>query len=234
MGKKFIVFLFCLMLCQFVCAELVTVLDETFNINSSASNLASNYPHLQFSLANTNPEVAGGILRFGGGVHSVLFKNLDLSGEFFVSLGIGTITDAPGSNNVHVILGQNKLVFHPGYTPIPGAFRIEGNGGFSNVSMGFVPATDVLHTMEMYSRGDGNFDISIKEYNGSNVYSVSFYNPGSLGGNLGVATAGNLGSDDIGIFDDIIVKTPTVIPEQNTLFLLLFFACFLYGLKIKT
>lgn len=207
--------------CALSHGALITVLEENFNLDSARANLASNYPHLDFQLSSSGtPEVAGGILRFGGGADVVMVKNLVLTGEFFISVKIGTITDQPGANNVHMILGQNRLVFHPGYTPIPGAFRIEGPGGFSNVSMGFVPATSVLHTLEVYSHGDGNFNVTIREGNGSNVYTTSFYSLAALGGSVGLATAGSLDGNDIGIYDNLLIQTQGV-PEPGTAMLFL-------------
>lgn len=54
-----------------------------------------------------------------------------------------------GSYNVGLQFGGYRAVFHPGYVPIPGAFRMEGGYGVSNQNMGFVPKTGVLHHIDV-------------------------------------------------------------------------------------
>lgn len=81
---------------------------------------------------------------------------------------------------------ENTLVFHPGYTPIPGALRVEGDGGFGNRDMGWVPAPGVLHHVEIHSFPNGLFNIKVTDgEDSSKVYETSFTNPFAYGGDIG-------------------------------------------------
>ncbi|HOM18390.1 MAG TPA: PEP-CTERM sorting domain-containing protein [Thermoguttaceae bacterium] len=69
------------------------------------------------------------------------------------SLDVGIPTGASiGSYNVGIAFGGYQAVFHPGYTQVPGAFRIEGGYITSNMSMGFVPKMGVMHHMEVMTQ----------------------------------------------------------------------------------
>jgi len=87
---------------------------------------------------------------------------------------------------------ENTVLFHPGYEPTPGAFRVEGEGGFPNQDMGFIPAVGVLHHVEIHSFPDGLFNIKVTDgLNPANIYENSFTNPLAYGGDIGfLAVAG--------------------------------------------
>lgn len=66
------------------------------------------------------------------------------------SLDVGIPTGAStGAYHVGMAFGDYYAVFHPGYTPIPGAFRMEGGYSTPNMDMGFVPKKGVMHHMEV-------------------------------------------------------------------------------------
>lgn len=81
----------------------------------------------------------------------------------------------------------NVTAFHPGYTSPPGAFRVEGDGGFGTTNMGWVPAVGVLHHVEIHSFPNGLFQIKVTDGNNpSNVFNTSFTNPDAYGGDIGL------------------------------------------------
>jgi hypothetical protein len=126
------------------------------------------------------------------------------AGAYTLTAGIGADTASPGSYNVGLTIGQNHIVFHPGYTPIPGALRVEGPGGFGNASMGFVPAVGVLHEFEVTADGTGGFTIQVTDgANPANVFTTSFTNAGSVGGAVGFRRSGpNVGT---GLYDNLAI-----------------------------
>ena len=80
------------------------------------------------------------------------------------SLDVGIPEGASaGSYNVGIVFGGYQAVFHPGYTPVPGAFRMEGGYSTSNMDMGFVPKMGVLHHMEVITENaPGGLAVTIK------------------------------------------------------------------------
>ena len=83
--------------------------------------------------------------------------------------------------------------------------------------MGFVPAEDVLHLVRVMADGYGQFDITVMDgADPNNVFTASFYNPGSVGGLMGFRRSGQ--GVGVGFFDNFIVTEP--IPEPATLVLL--------------
>jgi hypothetical protein len=87
---------------------------------------------------------------------------------------------------------ENTILFHPGYNGPPGAFRINGPGGDGiNWNMGWVPAIDVLHHVEIHSFPDGVFNIKVTDGTDPNlVYEDTFTNPAAYGGDIGFLAAG--------------------------------------------
>lgn len=66
------------------------------------------------------------------------------------SLDVGIPEGASiGWYNVGIVFGGYQALFHPGYTSVPGAFRMEGGYSTANMNMGFVPKMGVLHHMEV-------------------------------------------------------------------------------------
>ncbi|MEZ5303426.1 MAG: hypothetical protein R3F11_22715 [Verrucomicrobiales bacterium] len=80
--------------------------------------------------------------------------------------------------NVGLQIGDNSLAFHPGFTGVPGALRIEGPGGFGSSNMGFVPYNNVLHHVEVVQHANGMFDLTVTDSNNPlNVFTTSWFNP---------------------------------------------------------
>ncbi len=66
------------------------------------------------------------------------------------SLDTGTPTGiSTGAYNIGMQLGDYTILFHPGYTDIPGALRIAGGFDLANTDMGFVPALGVMHHIDV-------------------------------------------------------------------------------------
>lgn len=73
------------------------------------------------------------------------------------SLDVGVPAGASvGSYNVGIEFGGYQAIFHPGYSGIPGAFRIGGGYTVGNTSMGFVPKMGVMHHMDVATQMIGS------------------------------------------------------------------------------
>jgi hypothetical protein len=188
--------------------------NQSFSMPSG--DAASSYPEFTSNLGGGSATVDGsGVLHFVGaatGADSDQIFTVTPSpaptGELLIRGKIGA-GNSNGDYNVGMVIGQNRLVFHPGYVPIPGAFRVEGPGGFGNSSMGFIPANNVLHQMEVHSFPDGRFTVKVIDAdNPSNVYEAAFTNAGSYGGDVGFLRSGPASGD--GQYDDLHVS---VVPE---------------------
>ena len=132
------------------------------------------------------------------------------SGGFSATGWVGRAAGgSTGSNNIGMVVGNVAMVFHPGYTPTPGAFRFESLT--SNVSMGFVPAEGILHEMNVIVTPDGanwRLDVTITDgANSNNVFqaslTVSAATIGTTIGQVGFRRSGGGGGD--GIFDNLRV-----------------------------
>jgi len=102
-----------------------------------------------------------------------------------------------GEDPLNPGLSLNTMLFHPGYPSPPGAFRINGPGGFGvNENMGWQPALGpVLHHVEIHSFPDGVFTIKVTDgSNPENFYENSFTSPGAYGGDIGLLAAGQGGA----------------------------------------
>jgi hypothetical protein len=135
-------------------------------------------------------------------------------GEIVIFAQIGA-SNSNGNYNVGLVVGDNRLVFHPGFTAIPGAFRVEGPGGFGNSNMGFVPTNGLLNQFEIHSFPSGLFTIKVTDAaNPLNVYNASFTNPASYGGAIGFVRSGPSGAglgDFDGQYDNL-----RIVPEPST------------------
>src|SRR4029079_4499502 len=90
-----------------------------------------------------------------------------------------------------------------GYTPVVGAFRVEGPGGFGNEDMTFLPIQGVLYHWEVHSTPDGLFTIKITDPgNPANVFQDSFTNLASYGGPIGFSVTG----EPSGLFDNLSIS----------------------------
>ena len=124
-----------------------------------------------------------------------------------------------------ITFGGYTAYFHPGYTPIPGVFRMQGGWSVGNTSLGFVPKVGVMHHMEVLTQligGSLRVDIAISGEGTDNLphtFNYSFLDPTP---NLGTGTfggrrsgGGNALSD--GIFDNFQVQ---FVPEPSSAILL--------------
>jgi hypothetical protein len=140
-----------------------------------------------------------------------------------VDIGGASVNTGPGSWAVALAVGVNRLIFHPGFAApgLRGAFRVEGFGGseypFVQYDMGFTPAENVLHHMEVtINEATGRFDIKITDgANPANVFTHSFTNtnyptedPAGNRRTIAVLAAGGP-SSGMGLFDNISI-TPSV------------------------
>ena len=157
-----------------------------------------------------NAFVSGGILNFSGtSTTNDLRTNFGFPGDLLMQLGVGK-NPGGGSANVGLRVGVNRIVFHPGYTPIPGAFRVEGAGGFGNQNMGFVPPAGLLHQMDVaLNAATGQFTIAVTNASNPNqVYAVRFTNPGyvPVTTQLGPTRGSGGGTDEVGLYDNLVVS----------------------------
>lgn len=135
---------------------------------------------------------------------------------------------SPGTYNVGIQFGEYLAVFHPGYTTTPGAFRMEGGYFTSNIDMGFTPALDVLHHMEVVTQNvSGGLSVAITIIglgtdSQMHTFSYSFLDTTP---NLGTGTFGGRRSSGTGtgaqsdaFFDNFQVQ---YVPEPSTGIMLL-------------
>ncbi len=136
--------------------------------------------------------------------------------------GIGT-----GSYNVGMQFGDYEFLFHPGYTDIPGAFRVAGGFGVSNQDMGFVPKLGVLHHAEVTTRwigGDLGVDIMIEGLGTDDLMHTFNYSFIDTTPNLGSGTFGGRRSGDGNDVSDVIFDNfqAEVAPEPSSVVMLMF------------
>lgn len=190
-----------------------TMLFESFEQDAdNPAEVADFYPAWEFIPQNVydqaNVRVVDGVLRLQGSWNQPTRFALTDSpqGAFSFSADVGT---EPGHYcvNVGVEVGQNEIVFHPGY---PGtALRVEGPGGFSNRNLGFTLAPATLHQFTLAHDGEGLFEITLTDaYNAENTTTMQFWNPGSIGGTISLTRASCIGSVSEGLFDNIEITIP--------------------------
>ncbi len=201
-----------------------TLFFEGFDLNvANKIQFANAYADfVQNTGAGKTLDVAGGVARLGGDSTNATFVVNGLSaavqGTLKITADIGA-TLSNGGYNVGLNIGQNNIVFHPGFAGIPGAFRVDGPGGFGNTSLGFIPANNVLHHLEVIEHSNGLFEITLIDgLNPNNVFKTSFTNLGSVGGGIGFRQEGPL-SGQFGLFDNL--RVDVVVPEPASISLLL-------------
>jgi len=181
---------------------------ELFSYDTTTP-LPDNYPGFTSAFAGTGTvDVTGGVLRLlGSGASST--QSLSRAG-FAMPHTLSTLvgsTPGGGGYNVGLVIGGNAVIFHPGHTGA--ALRVEGPGGFGNQDIGFTPAANVLHQLDVTSDGEGRFDLRLTDGgNPSNVYTASFTNPAAVGATFGVRRSGGAGN---GLYDDLQVDVPGVV-----------------------
>jgi hypothetical protein len=194
---------------------------QDFQNPADSAAAAAAYPDFTSTLNGGTATVVGGVLRLTGlgpaGTQSdqlfAVSHSSAPSGELTIFGQVGA-SNSNGNYNVGMVIGQNRLVFHPGFTAIPGAFRVEGAGGFGNTNMGFVPANGLLHQFEIHSFPSGLFTIKVTDAaNPANVFDAQFTNLASYGAPIGFVRSGPAGSgagDFDGRYDNL-----QIIPEPS-------------------
>lgn len=193
--------------------QTVTLFEETFDTDtgSSAATL-STYP--AFSLSSGTATVSGGVMNLQNSGNFTI-DGSSFTGPFFIEADI-TKTSGGGSYNVGLLIGPNRIVFHPGLGG--GAFRVEGAGGYGNQYATWTPSQSDLHHFLVEADGTGNFDITITDgANPSNTYTGSFFNAGALGGDIGLTLSGTTTA----LFDNFVISAfaplPPLTPEPGSL-----------------
>ena len=139
-----------------------------------------------------------------------LFDIAGFSGDLIITADIGANAPGNGSFSVGLSIGDERLVFQPGRQArgTRGFFRVDGPDGFNNDDMGFLPATNVLHHVEVtITAATGVVNIQVTDANNSaNIYAASYtdtnYDPGvtrigfTIEGSVAAATAGATGFYD--------------------------------------
>ncbi len=155
-----------------------------------------------------NAYVSGGVLHFSGKWANDLRTTTGFPGDLLIQLEVGK-DPGGGHANVGLRVGGNRLVFHPGFNRVPGAFRVEGPGGFGNTNMGFVPAPGLLHPMDVaVNAATGEFTIAVTNAsNPSQVFAKRFTN---LGYSPGADTIGPTrytgGANEVGLYDNLVIS----------------------------
>jgi len=191
--------------------------------NTDTADAIATYPEFTRSGEAVTPTVVGGVLQmpFGSLGHQPNYSfnvtpNPTPTAEIVIKIDMGN-TSGGGQGSAQLLLGNNKIVFHPNFDAggsIQGAFRVEGPGGFPNTAVSFNPANAVLHHMEVHSFPSGLFQITLTDGNNpSNVFNSSFTSPTSYGGPIGPSYF----SGGTGIFDNLSI---TVVPEPKSIMLL--------------
>lgn len=198
----------------------VVYFSETFGTDA-ADTAAFNTQYPALSVTGPNEvSVSGGVAQIlGNNANDTTFAAVSgFSSDVVISADIGAV-ESNGNYNVGLQIGDNSLAFHPGFTGVPGALRIEGPGGFGNSNMGFVPANNVLHHVEVVQHANGMFDLTVTDgSNPLNVFTTSWFNPGAVGGDIGIRRSGpTAGAGSVGLFDNFQI---TSVPEPSRAVLL--------------
>ncbi len=125
-------------------------------------------------------------------------------GDLFITAEIGT-----NAVSVGLSIGDNRIVFHPGFPG--GAFRVEGPGGFGNQDMGFTPAVNTMHKIKVsITAASKVVKVEVLDARRAipNKYTVSFtatsYDPGVS--RLGFRVEGGSISGAVASFDNFDVR----------------------------
>jgi hypothetical protein len=191
--------------------------NESFNTPSNDTSFSTNYPAFTTTGVLSRTVDAGGILRLGSGsVPASTFTTVTPfpvpAGGILINVDMG-FNGGAGTGAASLKLGNNVINFHPGYNGPPGSFRVDGPGLGTNQDMGFVPQLGVLNHVQILSLPSGLFNITVTDgTNPANVYTTSFTNAASYGGEIGPAAAGA----PSGMFDNLSI---TAVPEPASLVL---------------
>jgi hypothetical protein len=204
-----------------MCTEITSAAQVSLPFFEPFNNLSANatvdYAQFTAQQAVGGPAAQWTVDAKGLRTSTVAFANLDEpafsvtpnpkpTGEIVINVDIGwnnldvTPISCIGCGGAGLRLGrhldtlssENTMLFHPGYNGPPGSFRINGPGGDGlNWNMGWTPALDVLHHVEIHSFPDGLFNIKVTDGTDPNlVYEDTFTNPAAYGGDIGLLAAG--------------------------------------------
>jgi hypothetical protein len=190
--------------------------SESFNTPSTDALFSTNYPAFTTIGPLTRTVNAGGVLRLGSGSNppaqtwTSVTPSAVPGGGILIKVDMG-YDGLPGYGAAALKLGANVINFHPGYNGPPGAFRVDGPGGGPNQDMGFVPQLGALNPVEILSLPSGLFTIKVTDgMNPANVYTTSFTNAASYGGEIGPAAV----AAESGMFDNLSI---TAVPEPSSI-----------------
>lgn len=191
-----------------------TLFQESFDTDTAnTAQTITQYPDLAVGISGLDEVlVTGGVLELAPSSGDSRFGlTSGFPGDLVISVDVGgdVVDSIPGNWHVGIAIGGNRLIFHPGFSVLPGAFRVESGGGFTNVDMGFVPALGVLHHMEVrIDAATGQFDITVIDgLDPSNVFNASFTNPGYSPASLIALTVGGSPGTGLGLFDNLTVQS---------------------------
>lgn len=198
---------------------------QPFNTDTAnkAATLAA-YPDVTFT-NGAALSVTGGVVTGDNGNFTINAAPFTAPYYFAADVTYAGNTSS-GCCNVGLQIGTNRIVFHPGFSG-GGAFRVDGPGGFGNQNMGFVPANNVLHHIEVEALPGGIFNLTFTDgANPLNVYMNTFTNPANTGAPLGITGQGaaTIMFDNLEVFNFIEVP---LAPEPGSLAL---FGCAAAGL----
>ncbi|NQT51976.1 hypothetical protein HQ576_07995, partial [bacterium] len=183
---------------------------ETFDTDTATTaQTVATYPHFTYTGPDTIA-VIGGVVNLTGTSSEQNFRvNATHAGNIVVHMKVGS-SPGGGSTNVGLRLGDNRLVFHPGFSV--GAFRIEGPNGIGNQNMGYTPTAGALHDMHLtILAGTGTMLINVSDpTTPSSNYHVVWTDPGynPAGETMGPTRLSG-GVATTSIYDDLTVEKPT-------------------------
>ncbi|MEM7403778.1 MAG: hypothetical protein AAF458_00735 [Pseudomonadota bacterium] len=186
-------------------ARSAVLFSETFDTDATGTaGTLTTYPGFSHAGPGNNVSVTGGQLRMpavGAGFVDT-FSIRGFAGDLTIELDLGA---DPGSvqYNVGMAIGDNRLIFHPGFAG--GAFRVDGPGGFGNTDMGYTPSGNgVMHHMRVdIDAGLGLFDITVTS--GASQFVTSFTNAGYQAfDQIGFTVEGN--TVGAGLFDNLVIE----------------------------
>jgi hypothetical protein len=199
--------------------------SENFQSTAPSSAAITDYPAFTYAGTGATPSVdAGGVLHLPAGAspnqYFTVTPTPTPTNELIIRGLVGAV-NGDGGFNVGITVGNNRITFHPGYPG--GAFRVNRVNDtevYSNQTMNFNPASNVLYQFEIHSFPDGLFTMTVADTNSAAVYTApSFTDLASYGGQVGFHRSGGGGASQDGLYDNLSIVE---VPEPSTLLLGLF------------
>jgi len=180
----------------------ITLFKENFRTNvSDRAGFMSAYPNISVHDTVANIMIVGGVLAASSGSSNWSFK-IDSSfavpkgPKGFLTFSVNMTSQGnPGAWNIGMVLGDQVLCFHPGYSN--GACRVDGpnrSSVFPNQDMGFSPreGRQYLHKVSVTIRDTGMLTVNIYDAEiKSRIFSKTWENRDLIVN--GVVPAGALG-----------------------------------------